>query len=164
MSEPLDDLTEGLWARLRNVLIALDRMDRLETARELAGWVEGFQSDDSQIQATVQAFVLRAVRAASDPINFQILSAVRAAGGTSLAQLIETTRLTRVDLTERLKDLAQVGLIAQAFEMDSAQLTRAGEGMLAWVDAVRERIAERARAGLTKDNPPPRLHRPISNL
>ncbi len=156
----MDDLAEGLWARLRNVLIALDRVDRLEGATDFAGWVEAFQCDEAQIQATAQDWVLRAVRTASDPINYQILETVRTAGQMSIAQLMETTSLTRVDLTERVKELAAMGLVAQSLESDAVQGTRATDGMLAWFDSLGEQIATRARAGLTRDNPPPRFHRP----
>ncbi|MGE5263417.1 MAG: hypothetical protein ACM3S0_08560 [Acidobacteriota bacterium] len=157
-------LVEGLWARLRNVLIAIDRLDRLETATDFAGWVEGFQQDEAQIQATARDWVLRAVRLGSDPLNYRILQVLQDPAGVSIAQLMQATNLTRVDLTERIKDLAQVGFVAQALDMDSVQGTRAAEGMIAWIESLQARIAERARAGLTKDNPPPKAHRPASNL
>ncbi len=160
MTEPMDDLAEGLWARLRNVLIALDRVDRLEGAGDFAGWVEAFQCDQDQIRATAQDWVLRAVRTASDPINYQILETVHTAGQMSIAQLMQATRLTRVDLTERVKQLAAVGLLVQSLESDAVQGTRAADGMLAWVEALVEQIAAHARAGLMRDNPPPRFHRP----
>ena len=154
-----DELAEGLWARLRNVLIALDRMDRLETASDFVGWVEHFQGDDAQIERTTRDWVLRAVRLASDPINYQVLCALQQSGEMTIAQLMAATNLTRVELTERVKDLAQVGFITQALDTDAVQGTRAVAGMVAWIETLREQIAERARAGLTKDNPPPKFHR-----
>ncbi|MBI4786391.1 MAG: hypothetical protein HY782_05025 [Chloroflexi bacterium] len=160
----MDELADGLWARLRNVLIALDRMDRLETASDFVGWVESFQRDDAQIETTTRDWVLRAVRLASDPLNYQILRAFQPSDEMTIAQLMAVTGLSRVELTERVKDLAQVGFIAQTLETDAVQGTRAAEGMVAWIEALREQIAERARAGLTKDNPPPKFHRPISNF
>ncbi len=160
MTEPLDDLAEGLWTRLRNVLIALDRVDRLEGAGNFAGWVEAFQCDQAQIQTTAQDWILRAVRTACDPINYQILVTVHAAGELSIAQLMQATRLTRVDLWERVKELAGAGLVVQSLESDAVQGTRAADGLLAWVEALGEQIAAHARAGLARDNPPPRFHRP----
>ena len=162
MSEASIELVDGLWARLRNLLIALDRLDRLETATDLAGWVETFQQDEAQIQATARDWVLRAVRLASDSLNYQILRAVQDAGGMSIAQHMQATNLTRVELTERVKDLAQVGFVVQALDMDSVQVSQAAEGWTAWVESIQGQIAARARAGLTKDNPPPRVHRPTS--
>ena len=155
----MDELAEGLWTRLRNVLIALDRLDRLETASDFVGWVESFQGDDAQIERTTRDWVLRAVRLASDPVNYAILRALQQSGEMTIAQLMAATKLTRLELTERVKDLAQVGFIAQALDTDAVQGTRAAAGMVAWIESLREQIAERARAGLTKDNPPPKFHR-----
>ena len=155
----MDELAEGLWTRLRNVLIALDRLDRLETASDFVGWVESFQGDDAQIERTTRDWVLRAVRLASDPVNYAILRALQQSGEMTIAQLMAATKLTRLELTERVKDLAQVGFIAQALDTDAVQGTRAAAGMVAWIESLREQIAERARAGLTKDNPPPKFQR-----
>ncbi len=154
-----DPLAEALWARLRNVLIALDRVDRLDTSADFVGWVEAFQCDGSQIQATARDWVLRAVRLASDPLNYAILSALRL-DGSPMAQLMTTTNLTRVELTERVQDLARVGLMTQALDSDRVEATAAGQGMVAWLESVSDKVAEHARAGLTQDNPPPRIHRP----
>jgi hypothetical protein len=162
MAESSNELVEGLWARLRNTLIALDRMDRLESANEFVGWVEAFQRDDAQIDVTTREWLLRALRLAADPLNYQILRALQDSDGMIIAELMRLTHASRVDLTERIKDLAQSGFVAQALESDGVQGTRAAAGLVAWVESLRERMAERVRAGLTKDNPPPRVHRPPS--
>ncbi len=164
MAESANELVEGLWARLRNALIALDRMDRLETANEFVGWVEAFQRDDAQIDATTREWLLRALRLAADPLNYHLLRALQESDGLSIAELMRLTNASRVDLTERIKDLAQSGFVAQALDTDTVQGTRAASGMVAWIESLREQMAARVRAGLTKDNPPPKLHRPISNL
>ncbi len=155
MTEPSDALVEGLWARLRNVLIGLDRLDRLDNATDFVGWVEAFQQDDAQIQATTREWILRALHLASDPLNYRVLRFLGASDGLSIAQLMQATGMTRVELTERVKDLAQVGLVAQALDSDAVSGTRATEGLVAWVEALREQMAAHVRAGLTKDNPPP---------
>lgn len=160
MTEPSDALVEGLWARLRNVLIALDRLDRLENATELVDWVKTFQHDDAEIETTAREWILRAVRLASDPLNYRILRMLQVSDGLSIAQLMQATGMARVELTERVKELAAVGLVAQALDSDSVQGTRAAEGLVAWVEALREQMVGHLRAGLTKDNPPPKLHRP----
>ncbi len=160
MAEPANALVEGLWARLRNTLIALDRMDRLESANEFVDWVEAFQRDDAQIDATTREWLLRALRLAADPLNYRILRALQDSDELIVAELMRITGASRVDLTERIKDLAQSGFVAQALDSDAVQGTRAAVGLVAWVEALREQMAERVRAGLTKDNPPPRVHRP----
>ncbi len=157
MTESKNDLVEGLWARLRNTLIALDRMDRLESAGDFVGWVEAFQRDDAQIEATTRDWLLRALRLASDPLNYRILRALQDSDGLSVADLMRVTNETRIDLTERIKDLAQVGFVAQALESDVVQTTHAAVGIVAWIEALREQMTERVRAGLTKDNPPPKF-------
>ncbi len=157
MTEPSDTLVEGLWARLHNVLIALDRLDRLDDATDFVGWVEAFQRDEAEIDATARGWVLRAIHVASDPSNYRILLLLQNAGGMSIAQLMQATGMTRVELTERVKDLAEVGLVAQALDSDSVHGTRAAEGFVSWVEALRAQMGERIRAGLTKDNPPPRF-------
>lgn len=159
MIDRSDQLADALWTRLRNVLIALDRIDRLESATDFAGWTESFQRDETQIMETARVWVLRAVHLASDPLNYQILCELSSAGGMSIAQLMQVTGLPRVDVTERVKDLAQVGYVAQAFETDSVQPTPAAQSIVAWLQAQQEQIAQRARAGLMKDNPAPKLHR-----
>lgn len=164
MSSPERDLVEGLWARLRNALIALDRVDRLESASEFVGWVEAFQRDDAQIDATTRDWLLRALRLASDPLNYWILSALHESDGLSIAELMRVTNATRVDVVERIRGLAQAGFVAPALESDTVQGTRAAAGFVAWVESLRQQMAERVRAGLTKDNPPPKIHRPISDL
>ncbi|MDE3091456.1 MAG: hypothetical protein KGJ80_18975, partial [Chloroflexota bacterium] len=77
-----------------------------------------------------------------------------------IARLMQTTQTTRVELTGRVKDLAQVGFVAQSLESETVQATRAATGMVALIESLREQIAARARAGLMKDNPPPKLPRP----
>lgn len=155
-----NELGEGLWARFRNVLIALDRIDRLETASDFVGWVENFQTDPVQIELTTRDWILRALHRASDPTNYQLLIALTKRDGLSIAELMHTTNLTRVDLTERIKDLAQSGFVAQALESEIVQGTLAATGLVALVESLREQIAERTRAGLMKDNPAPKFHRP----
>ncbi len=159
MTEPSAELVEGLWARLRNVLIALDRLDRLDSATEFVGWVESLQHDDAQVDATVRIWVLRAVHLASDPANYRLLRFLHGSDGMTIAQLMQATGTTRVELTERVKDLAQAGFVAQVLDMDSVQATPAAKGFVAWVESLGEQMADHVRAGLTRDNPPPRFEK-----
>lgn len=160
MTDSANDLVEGLWARLRNVLIALDRIDRLETASDFVGWVDAFQRDDAQIDATARDWVLRALRLASDPLNYQLLVVLKNSDGLSITELMRATQMPRVELTERVKDLAQLGFVAQSLESEMVLATRAAAGIVALIESLRDQIAERARAGLMKDNPPPKIQRP----
>jgi hypothetical protein len=160
MIESNNDLVEGLWARLRNVLIAFDRVDRLESASDFVGWVESFQSDDAEIEASTRDWVLCATQVASDPMNYRILRVLSDCDGASVAELMRLTNATRIDVTARLNELAQVGFVMQSVESDSVQGTRASKGMVDMIESLRAQIADRLRAGLTKDNPPPKFHRP----
>ncbi|MBI5301035.1 MAG: hypothetical protein HY868_02780 [Chloroflexi bacterium] len=155
MSDPTNELVDGLWARLRNVLIALDRIDRLDSATDFVGWVEAFQRDDAQIETTTRDWLLRALRVACDPLNYQVLRALEKSDGQSIAALMRATNLARVELTERVKELAQTGFVAQDLETETVQATRAAAGIVAWIESLRAQIAARAQAGLTKDNPVP---------
>jgi hypothetical protein len=160
MAESARDLVEGLWVRLRNALIALDRVDRLESANAFVGWVEAFQRDDAQIDATTREWLLRALRLAADPLNYRILSALQERDDMSIAELTRLTNATRVDVVERVRDLAQSGFVTPALESDTVKGTRAAMGFVAWTESLRDQMADHVRAGLTKDNPPPKFHRP----
>ncbi len=144
------EIVEGLWARLRNVLIALDRVDRLATTTGFEGWIEAFQREDAQMDATAREWVLRAMRIACDPLNYKILRAIQSADGTRVAQVMEQTRMARVELAERVKDLAQVGLVAQDLETESVQATRAGAGVIALMEELSAGVLARLREGRMK--------------
>lgn len=57
--------------------------------------------------------LLRALRCAGDPVNYQILERLAELDEVNAADLMPKTGLDRVAVCERLNDLAQVGLISQ---------------------------------------------------
>lgn len=143
---PVPDLmAEGAWTRLRNLIGALDRVDRLETSPEFDGWLKQLQTDEHALEATIREFLLRAVRLAADPINWQILLRLRETNGATLSALLELTHLPRVELAERVNELARAGLTIQTLDEAVIEITPFGRGWLHWLDKVTERIREQAR-------------------
>ena len=101
----------GLVDRVRSLLLGLDRRDRLETAGEFAGWLQ--QQTREQLDDIAREMLLRVLRCAGDPINYRILERLDVLNAVNAADLMQATDLDRVALSERLNDLAQVGLISQ---------------------------------------------------
>jgi hypothetical protein len=131
----IDEISNGAWARLRNLLGALDRVDRLETSSEFDGWLQAFARDEAALAATLREFLLRALRLASDPLNFQILSHLKRGGPTSFGDLLTLTRVSRVELVERANELARAGLTLQALEGEQVEITNLALGLLTlWDD------------------------------
>lgn len=158
MNSTNDDIASGAWTRLRNLIGALDRLDRLETAREFDGWLAQFSHDENALDATIQEFLLRALRLVGDPLNFQILARLDADNGTPMTGLLAHTNLSRVDLTERVNEMARAGLTVQPLEEDNIQATPFGIGILDWLERVREQIKTLAREDylLNPNAPPPK--------
>ncbi|MEW5958154.1 MAG: hypothetical protein AB1801_10545 [Chloroflexota bacterium] len=127
----------GLAGRLRSLVMALDRLDRLESGS--GAWLAQFKTEELPEAAT--ELTLRALRAGADPANFAILKALAAADSCSLVQLIDTTGLGRLSLSERLNDLVQVGLAVRLIETDQAQLTAAGASLVRLVEALVAEVA-----------------------
>lgn len=162
-----DALARGAWTRLRNLIGALDRVDRLENAREFDGWLAQFAQDEHALDATIHEFLLRALRLVSDPLNFQILAHIHAQDGATMTELLSQTKLSRVDLTERVNEMARAGLTVQPLEEDKLQATPFGAGMLEWLRRVQAQIKILARDDylLNPDvplPPPPIYFRPRS--
>lgn len=122
----------GLAGRLRSLVMALDRLDRLESGS--GTWLAKFKTEELPEAAT--ELTLRALRASTDPTNFAILKALATEDSRSLVQLIDTTGLGRLNLAERLNDLVQVGLAVRLIETDHAQLTAAGASLVRLVEAL----------------------------
>lgn len=140
-----DDTALGAWTRLRNLIGALDRVDRLETAREFDGWLAQLAQDENALDATIHEFLLRALRLVGDPLNFQILAHTRAQAGATLTELLTGTKLSRVDLTERVNELARAGLTVQPLEEDKIQVTPFAIGILEWLAQVQAQVKTCAR-------------------
>jgi hypothetical protein len=123
MSDDFVDLVaSGLAGRLRSLVIAIDRLDRLESGS--GDWLTGFV--DSELGDAATALTLRALQSSADPKNYVILQALVADNSLPMDRLIATTGVGRLELTERLNDLVQVGLAMRLIDTDHAQITVAG--------------------------------------
>ncbi len=105
------EILAGLVERVRSLLLGLDRRDRLETASEFVGWLQCQTRE--QLDGIAREMLLRALRCAGDPVNYRILERLDLENPVKAADLMPETGLGRVALSERLNDLAQVGLISQ---------------------------------------------------
>ncbi len=131
----IDEISNGAWARLRNLIGALDRVDRLETASEFEGWLQELARDEAALDATLREFLLRALQLASDPLNCQILSHLKTSGAASVGDLLVLVHLSRIELVERIASLSRAGLTVQALEGEQVEATELAVGLLTlWDD------------------------------
>ena len=135
----------GLVERVRGLLLTIDRRDRLETASESVGWLQ--RQTREQLDDIAQGMLLRVLRAAGDPVNYQILQRLDAVNAVSAADLTPETGLDRVALSERLNDLSQVGLISRDIIDDQV----CGTSLALGVRTLVERIAVQAGGKLLED-------------
>ncbi|MFQ5614080.1 MAG: hypothetical protein ACE5H9_18315 [Anaerolineae bacterium] len=145
--EALAAVAAGLAGRLRSLVLALDRLDRLESGS--GGWLSSL--DDAELSEAAAELTLRALRTVADPGNFAVLKALAPADSQSMGWLIETTGLGRLALSERLNDLVQVGLVTRLIDTDHVQITAAGAGMVHLIEAlaagVIEQYSQRRKTG-----------------
>lgn len=127
----------GLAGRMRSLAIALDRLDRLESGS--GEWLSGFA--EAELAEAAKALTLRALRTSADSANYAILAAL-ADDSRAIDQLIETTGIGRLVLTERLNDLVQVGLATRMIDTDHAQITAAGASLVRLVDQIIAEVTE----------------------
>jgi DNA-binding HxlR family transcriptional regulator len=117
------------------LLLSLDRQDRLETAAPFVGWLEG-ERRDGRLEAHSREMLLRALRAASDPVNFAILSELDTIEPVELPDLMQKTGLHRVAVSERLNDLVQTGLAVREMINDQIRGTDLSHGLVAWIEEI----------------------------
>jgi DNA-binding HxlR family transcriptional regulator len=144
--ELIAHIAGGLVGRLRSLVVALDRLDRLESGS--GEWLSGFAGAELPEAAT--ALTLRALHASADPANFTILTALTADDSQAIDRLIETTGVGRLVLSERLNDLVQVGLATRMIDTDHAQITAAGASLVHLVDQIITEVTEQYLATSTK--------------
>ena len=122
----------GLASRLRALVAALDRLDRLEAGS--GAWLAGFA--ETELHGAATELSLRALRTVADPANFALLQTMAGDDSQPLSQLIDATGLGRLALSERLNDLVQVGLATRLIDTDRAQITGAGASLIRLIDAL----------------------------
>ncbi len=142
----LEAIAEGLWLRLRDVILAERRLERFtfvpETPEVGAAQPLAALATDSRARAEMaRDVVLRALAAASDGVNFRILSSLGAEA--PLDEVARRVRLPPLALGERLNALAQVGLAARNLERQSAVATSAGRGLVMFVEALDGALRDR---------------------
>lgn len=131
----LADIAAGLAGRLRSLVLALDRLDRLESGS--GQWLSSFA--EAELPEAAMSLTLRALQTGADPANFAILTAL-AADSQAIDQLIEKTGIGRLVLSERLNDLVQVGLAARLIDTDQAQITAAGASLVELVNQIAGKV------------------------
>lgn len=144
-------LAEGLWARLRGVLLAERRLERFAFTTEVAqgdpARLVRLAEDPGALSDLSRDLALRALAAGADPVNFRVLACL-GPGPRSVDGLAGAVRLPRVAATERVGALAQVGLAQRALERDSVEVTPAGAALVGLVEYLCAALEARCRAGL----------------
>jgi hypothetical protein len=147
---PLEVLADGLWRRLRDVILTERRLERFAFAPETAEGppperLDVVLDDAVAVDGLARDLTLRALAAAAETLNARLLAAV---GGepVGLAELARALDLPWLALSERVNGLAQVGLAARDLEHDRVSGTPAGRGMLLLLDAIVAAVAARCRA------------------
>jgi hypothetical protein len=130
------DLGKALGARLAEVEAALERYG----AFAFSPAQEAPPAPGDRTEAA-RDFVLRALRAATDPANAALLRRL-ARGDATLAALGEVVGLPRLAVWERVNELLAAGLLARSLEADTAGLTSAGAAVVALCEAVTQAAAE----------------------
>lgn len=133
-------LVEGLWLRFKSVALALHRQDRLESAQDFAGWLNALPADDAQVGDIALNLTLRALRVATDPVNYRILRRLRAETGVSVSELMAGTGLSRIPLHEHISDLMQAGLVVQELGSEEVRATQVADGVVDLVEVTRNSL------------------------
>jgi hypothetical protein len=144
-----DVVAEGLWRRLRDVVLAERRLERFAFAEQATApdRLVALAHDAAALTELAQDVTLRALAVAADGGNYRVLAAL---GGEPrpLDQLSRGLGLPPLAVSERVAALAQVGLAARDLERDDVAGTPAGRGLVALVDTIAAGLAARCRAGL----------------
>jgi len=144
----LDVVVAGLWQRLRDVILAEQRLEGFAFAPEAPeiGWSARLAAlaDDASARADLARDVaLRVLGAAADGVNCRLLSVLRQDTPVALDELARRLGLPPVAVAERLSALSQLGLAARDLERNGALGTAAGCGIVALIEALSERLGGR---------------------
>lgn len=147
----VESLAEGLWRRLRDVLMAERQLERFVFAPEggrearVPGRLPALVDDHAALTGLARDVTLRALAAAADGVNYRVLASI---GGDAvgLDELARAVGLPALAASERVNALAQVGLAARDLERDAVVGTAAGRGVVALVEAISAELAARCRA------------------
>lgn len=134
----IKNIADGLSGRLRSLVMAQDRLDRLESGS--GQWRSGFVSDE--LDESAEFLTLRVMHTTSDPLNFTILQSLATADSLPIPTLMSESGVGRLVLSERLNDLVQVGLVTRLIDTDHAQITVAGASIVDLVNQIASQIQE----------------------
>jgi hypothetical protein len=146
MPQGLTDLSSALALRLRDIARMMDRLDRLESGT--GKWAASLHNGELKSASTEMA--LRALRVASDPTNFVLLTFLSTHESASTADLEKSVSVGRLALIERVNDLVQVGLAARNIDTDQIQNTAAGAAVVGLISSISEATAKQLEAELQK--------------
>jgi hypothetical protein len=144
-----DAILEGLTDRVRMLLRALDRQDRLETAQAFVGWLER-EAEHGRLPDVARELFLRALRIAADPVNYRILQGLDPSNACDLPMVMERSGLDRVAASERVNDLVQVGLAVRDLMGDQIRGTPLGVGLVCLIEDLAGRAGESLRQALAE--------------
>lgn len=138
MREVAEALAEALWARLRSLCLAAERVDRLP---ENPGGVSELGGPERDRLA--EEFVLRLFRVGTDPVNYALVRRLAHESSVSLPELARGVGLPPLAVAERVADLVQVNLAARSLVGDQVQATAATVALAELVESVRRELARR---------------------
>ena len=136
-------IVEGLFTRIKSLVLALYRHDRLETVQDFNGWFETLVEREDELADMALHMTLRALQVASDPVNFRLLRRLKQENTVALRALMAEIDAYRVPTHDRVNILMQAGLAVQELESDDVRITPLGEGIVTWIEAVAQGTAQR---------------------
>jgi hypothetical protein len=149
----VDDVAEGLWRRLRDVLRAERRLEAFAFTPECPpagggapGRLEALLADDAALAGLAREVALRALAAGADPITYRMLGCL-GGGPVAVDDMARATGLAPLAVSERVNALSQLGLAVRELENDAVAEAPAGRGLVALVDGIAAGLAARCRAG-----------------
>ena len=148
MDNPGEAASRGIVARLRTLLLVLDRQDRLETAQAFAGWLEG-ESKPDRLTDHAREILLRALKVAGDPVNYTILRQLDPIEPVEIPELMRQTRLSRVAVSERVNDLVQTGLAVREMINDQVRGTELVEGLRHFIETAARQAGDELASELS---------------
>ncbi len=135
MRDLLETLAEGLWARIRSLTLAADRLDRLP--ENPGGVAPGCEAREE----VAREFVLRMLRVAVDPVNYALLRQLVGESAVPLVELARGVNLPPLAVAERVADLVQVSLASRSLVGDQVQATAAASAVVELVEGVGQALS-----------------------
>lgn len=140
-----DLVAEGIWARLRDMIMARSRWDRFVRDPEGGSGGEAplamAPPAPEEAERLAAELVLRALRVGVDPVSQRVLERLAREDVVPLETLAETTGLPPLALHEKVADLVQVGLAVHDLERRQVRATPLASGLLEIVGEIARRLA-----------------------